>query len=324
LWDAVLAALRRTLRGDGLKECPTPVRVLQPAVEPWIEPIAASGQWLQTSPELAMKRLIAAGSGPIFQIAPVFRRAEMGAWHREEFRLLEWYRVGDTFERVRHDVERLVSAAFAAARSRGGCAVEPVRWETHRFEALFAATTGYALVRDMPVAALGPLLADVSRAPAPPLRAGDDECARVERWTQLFTAWSDVHLDPWLARRADEGVAIHIVDFPAPLAALSEVRDNVARRFESYLGGRELANGYCELRQSREQRRRFDAVNRLRAAYDAELLPLDDLFIEAVDRLPPCSGVALGVDRLVALCVGARDLAEVALVVQDAGEAGPS
>ncbi|HWB82171.1 MAG TPA: amino acid--tRNA ligase-related protein, partial [Nannocystaceae bacterium] len=140
----------------------------------------------------------------------------------------------------------------------------------------------------------------------------------LEAWTALFTAWSDAVLDRWLAERAHEGEGVHLVDFPAPLAALAERSTDararaVSRRFESHAFGRELANGYGELRDPVEQRQRFTAVADLRHAHELPPIPLPERFLADLPALPPCAGCALGLDRLVALALGATSLADVAL-----------
>ncbi|MFY0532025.1 amino acid--tRNA ligase-related protein [Nannocystis pusilla] len=119
IWDAALAAVRGYFRDQGLREVSTPVRVPAVAVEPFIDPIAAPPGLLATSPELAMKRLLVRGSGPIFQVAHVFRRAEIGERHSEEFHLVEWYRLGADLDPLLADVEALVARVFAATGSNG-------------------------------------------------------------------------------------------------------------------------------------------------------------------------------------------------------------
>jgi elongation factor P--beta-lysine ligase len=132
VWDAALAVVRAHLREQGLREVSTPVRVVAPAIEPYIDPIAAPPGFLATSPELAMKRLLARGSGPIFQVSHVFRQAERGDRHREEFHLLEWYRLGGELRALEADVEALVAAVFTAVGSE-----PPARWLRADFFALF-------------------------------------------------------------------------------------------------------------------------------------------------------------------------------------------
>ena len=133
------------------------------------------------------------------------------------------------------------------------------------------------------------------------------------QWTELFSLWSDLHLDPWLAA-LPEDVAVHVVGFPASLAALSELEPSGrAARFESHVRGVELANGYRELRDARAQRERFELVAALRARHQQRPLPLPEGFLAELDRLRPCAGVALGLDRLLALACGCERLDDIAL-----------
>jgi lysyl-tRNA synthetase class 2 len=151
--------------------------------------------------------------------------------------------------------------------------------------------------------------------PRPSDREHPDEALWLLRlWTELFSLWSAVFLDPWLAARPERGV--HLLGFPPPLAALAEVEAGRALRFESCVAGRELANGYRELRDPGEQRRRFERVNRLRAAQGLAPLPLDEAFLRALldPGLPACCGAALGLDRLIAVAAGCRSLTEIELV----------
>lgn len=316
LWDAVFAAVRGALRATGAREVSTRVRVDAPAIEPYIEPIAAGAQWLATSPELAMKRLLCRGAGSIFQIAHVFRGGEIGDRHSEEFHLLEWYRVDGDLSAIEADVEAVIAAVFAAA---GAPARAPSRWERVGFFDVFAETTGVDLRGDEDdealIAALAgaPLLrASVGQGPA--AAAGDPEVRRLAAWTALFTAWSDGHLDRWLAARPG---GVHLEGFPAALAALAERSGGLAHRVESYVGDVELANGYRELRDAGEQRRRFSVVNGMRVAEGRPALPLDEAFLADLDGpgLPACAGVALGLDRLVMLACGVGRLADVTLAL---------
>jgi lysyl-tRNA synthetase class 2 len=319
LWDAALDAIRSYLRGLGLREVSTPIRSREVALEPWIEPLRVGDQWLATSPELAMKRLLARDGGSMFQIAHVFRAAEIGARHREEFHLIEWYRVPGDLPAVIADVEGLIAATFAAVAPLLGehRPVPPRSWMRVELLELMGETLGVRLLGDEPAEALEPLLRGVSRDLGVGLRQrddGDPELDRLLAWTELFSLWSDRHLDPWLARLpADTGV--HTVGFPASLAALAELEpgERTAARFESHLGGVELANGYRELRDASAQRRRFELVSSLRARYGQPPLPLPEGFLAELDRLPACAGVALGLDRLLALACGCTQLDEISL-----------
>lgn len=321
VWDAVLAAVRGHLRGQGLREVSTPVRVLAPAIEPYIEPIAAPPGFLATSPELAMKRLLCRGCGPIFQLSHVFRQAERGDRHSEEFHLLEWYRVGDGLAALAVDVEAIVAAVYEAA----GAMRPPRRWRHDSFFEVFAATVGVALrgdeddgqLRERLPAALREAVWDGRPGP---LLSPDPGVRALAAWTGLFGEWSDRHLDPWLLAQAEVGV--HLGEFPGALAALSLRGEQggraVAHRVESYVGGVELANAYLELRDAGEQRARFLAVNALREAVGAPRLPLDEAFLRelaAPPGLPACVGVALGLDRLVMLACGRSRLCDVTLAL---------
>lgn len=320
VWDAALSAVRSYLRGLGLREVSTPIRSHEVALEPWIEPLRAGDQWLATSPELAMKRLLARGSGSLFQIAHVFRAAEIGAHHREEFHLIEWYRAPGDLPDVIGDVEGVVAAVFEAVAPLLGEArpVAPRSWQRVELLELMGETLGVQLAGDEPAAALEPILRRVRHDHGIGLRRGDAEAdpelARLLAWTELFSLWSDLHLDPWLARLPAD-VATHVVGFPASLAALSELEPGArtAARFESHVGGVELANGYRELRDASVQRRRFELVAAMRARHGQPVVPLPEGFLAELDRLPACAGVALGLDRLLAIACGRSRLDDISL-----------
>ncbi|MFO7566629.1 MAG: amino acid--tRNA ligase-related protein [Enhygromyxa sp.] len=323
VWDAALDAVRSFLRGQGLREVSTGIRSGEVALEPWIDPLRAGEQWLATSPELAMKRLLARGAGSIFQIAHVFRAAEIGARHREEFHLIEWYRTPGDLPDVIADVEGLVAAVFEAVSPLLGAHRPPAprSWRRVELLELMGETLGARLAGDEPLAAIKPVLERVRHELGVGLRRGDEgdddsELARLLAWTELFSLWSDAYLDPWLAQLPAE-LAVHVVGFPASLAALSELEPGGRRaaRFESHVAGVELANGYRELRDPREQRRRFELVAAMRARHAQPPLPMPEAFLAELDRLPPCAGVALGLDRLLALACGCTRLDEVGLAL---------
>ncbi|MBX7082768.1 MAG: hypothetical protein K1X88_26415 [Nannocystaceae bacterium] len=320
VWDAALSAISSCLRDRGLRQIQTPPVVDEVALEPWIEPLGLAGRFVQTSPELTMKRLLADGAGATFQLAAVARRGEHGQWHREQFVLLEWYRDAPTLAAVRADAEAVIAAvAEALAPWRRADAPVPTRWRSIAWLDALAQHTQLVLRGDEDGDAL--VHACRSRLPLPPLRAATPQARTLEAWTALFTALCDQALDAWLAARAADGEGVHVIEFPAPLAALSEhERDGsgraVAARFESHGFGRELCNGYRELRDGVEQRRRFEAVAQLRDAVGLPVLPMPERFLALLEqaRLPPCAGAAMGVDRLVALACGADSLDAIALV----------
>jgi lysyl-tRNA synthetase class 2 len=329
-WDAALAAVRAYLRGEGLREVSTAVRVDEVALEPWIDPIGSEGRLLITSPELGMKRLLARGSGPVFQIAHVFRRAERGDRHSEAFHLIEWYRERgdgpDALGPVMRDVEEIVARVFAAVAAEIGEQVPPnqrcapTRWERVNLLALMGETLGCPFVGNEPAEAIQSHLQRVRTDAAAGLDAHartpttDPELARLLAWTELFSLWSDVIFDPWLRARG-RGVGIHVEGFPASLAALAELDAGgcIGARFESHVNAVELANGYRELRDAVEQRRRFERVAAMRAHHGQAQLPMPEAFLAELANMPACTGVALGLDRLVALACGCERLDQIAL-----------
>lgn len=245
--------------------------------------------YLQTSPEAVMKRLLAAGSGSIFQIARAFRDGEAGQRHNPEFTLLEWYRPGFDHLRLMDEVEELLA-------------------ETLALPAAERLTYGELFARELAL--------DPHRASAPELeralaRCGLDDPPRgLDRDALLDLALASV-----LEGRLGRGRPCFVYDFPASQAALARVRPGeppVAERFEVFVEGVELANGFHELADAAEQRRRFQAdLDRRRAAGLPEP-PLDERLLAALAAgLPACAGVALGVDRLVMLAAGVSSLAEV-------------
>lgn len=323
LWDEALQRARACMRDAGLREVSTPTRRREVAIEPYIEPLAAGdGWWLATSPELAMKELACRGAGSIFQLAHVFRAAERGPRHREEFHLLEWYRVPGEFPDVLADVERVVAAAFEAALrvlDPARVPAAPRAWQQIEMLELLRETTGLALRGDEAASELEPWLRGARsranlRCPSDEVSIGSPALADLLAWTELFSLWSDLELEPWLARQ-DPRVGIHVVGFPRALAALAQVDGARAWRFESHVRGVELANGYLELRDAVEQRRRFELVAALREHHGGPALPLPERFLAALVEpgLPRCAGVALGFDRLLALACGVASLDELAL-----------
>jgi lysyl-tRNA synthetase class 2 len=316
------------LRTEGLSEVTTPVYVRAGAIEPYIEPLPCGDGYLRTSPELAHKRLIAAGAGPLFEVAPVFRQSEYGAHHREGFHLLEWYRLGSDAAVMRRDVELLVDVVSeAVGELTGQRHASPRVWIERGLLELMEETTGVRLLGDEDAPALRAKIAAVTPSLwiDPPGTARSDLWADVHHlaaWTTWFTTWSNAVFDPWLYEVRDLGV--HVVDFPPALAALAQCGPPLrprpgatmaAGRFESYVAGVELCNGYRELQDPHEQLQRFATAAGLRTAEGLEPLPLPKAFLAALEHpgLPACVGAALGLERLLMVAAGANDLADVLL-----------
>jgi len=246
--------------------------------------------WLQTSPEYAMKRLLAAGAGPIYQVARAFRDGESGPVHNPEFTLLEWYRPGYDHHALMDEVDLLLAEllgtppaqrlSYAAAFTRH-LGVDP-----HR-----------ATPDELVSAARERGLDGVGLAP-------DDR----DGWLALLLTHA---VEP----RLDTGRPTFLYDFPASQAALARIRPGdppLAERFEVYAGGLELANGYHELRDAREQRARFERDLELRRERGLPEPPLDERLLAALEAgLPDCAGVALGFDRLLLIAAGHVGLDEV-------------
>lgn len=302
--DAALRGIRAFFHSTGAREALTPVVCPEVAIEPFIEPARAGQGFLRTSPELEMKALLAAGVGDIFQVAPVARKDEAGQWHRPQFHLVEWYRRGRDVGVVQSDVEALVDATAPG--------------KTPRFVRVSMVD---AMGRDLGLDLQGDEPAERLEAPLMALREqvgleassidGSPPARQLAAWTELHSLWADGMFEPWLA--SDGPAAVHLCEFPAPLAALSRVEGTRATRFETYLHGVELANGYFELADADEQRRRFEVVNALRAAMGQNPLPMPERFLSTLRHpgLPACCGAALGLERLIALSKSQSSLAAV-------------
>lgn len=286
-------SVRAFFAARGVLEVDTPVLSAHATVDRHIESFAVPGSgWLQTSPEFAMKRLLCAGAGAIFQIAPVFRREEQGRHHNPEFRLLEWYRPGWDHELLMDEVEELMHALDIGAHRS---------FRRMSYREAFAEYAGFDPAFE-PVAALG---ARAAAGEVPMLELGVEESDR-DAWLDL---WMSHRVGPRLGRDAP----VFLFDFPASQAALARVRHEdppVAERFELFWQGLELANGFHELADAAEQRRRFESDQAWRAAEARSVPSYDRHLIDALQAgLPDCAGVALGLDRVLMLKLGLRDIA---------------
>ncbi len=248
--------------------------------------------YLHTSPEFFMKRLLAAGSGSIYQVAHVFRNNESGSRHNPEFTLLEWYRVGFSYQQLMDDIEALLKACCSPEL------LAPIRRITYQelFEEFASVDAFNADITE---------LKDCINSHGHMLSAADSESRRF---------WLDLILTHVIEPQIQQG-AFFIFDYPADQAALAQVRNDnppVAERFELYVNGIELANGFQELASATEQRQRFEAENRCRSELGLEQVPMDELFLQALaSGLPDCAGVAIGIDRLVMLQTGQQQIDQV-------------
>ena len=274
--------LRRFFRERGFLEVDTPVLLPANAPEANIDAVPAGSGWLRTSPELHMKRLLAAGYGNIFQLGPVARDGEHGRWHHPEFTLLEWYRADAGYLEILADAKALL--AFVATELRGGVDFswqgKPVSFAQELWE---KQTVSQAFIQ----------------------HAGWDPALKFD--ADRFDLDLVTRVEPALP--PDHPVVL--IDYPAPLAALARRKPgdpSRAERWELYLGGVELANAYSELADPAEQRARFLEANEHRARRGAKPYPLDEAFLAALAQLPPSGGIALGVDRLLMILADADSL----------------
>lgn len=284
LRSSVLQAVRAFFLTGGFLEVQTPVRSLSPLPELHVDAVPSEGYFLLPSPEPYMKRLLAAGYEKIFQISPAFRRNETGRLHHPEFTLLEWYRSHEDYRRLEHDCR---------------CLLATVCRETGRFPG-FSFDGRWLEVE------------------------GDWERVTVKEAFNRFAGWiPGSKPDPFLFSR-DMVDKIEpqlgfprpclLQDYPADQAALARLKEDdptVAERFELYWAGIELANGFSELADPGEQRRRFEAVLEKRRRQGDLLYPMPERFLRSIEHLPPCAGIALGLDRLVMILADARSLDEV-------------
>jgi lysyl-tRNA synthetase class 2 len=276
-------------------EVETPILAAGCVPEPMIEPLytdyhgpGAKRLFLQTSPELAMKRLLAAGSGAIYQITKVFRDNEAGRWHNPEFTLLEWYRPGfslaNLIQEVDHLLQTLLHCPPAETISYGTLFEQQVGW--HPLQT--SLTVVHEYVKQFGIKAVTSL--------------DRDSCLQLILTHQI---------EPHLGRH---GPTV-ITDFPASQAALARKNrtdPNLAERFEVYAQGIELANGFYELTDPIEQRQRFEQDLLKRKKLNQPTYPLDERFLAALTAgLPECAGVALGLDRLLMLITQATNIKEV-------------
>ena len=265
--------------------------------------------YLHTSPEFACKKLLAAGERRIFTFAPVFRNRERGALHHPEFTMLEWYRAGEPCERLMDDCAALLAAAARAAEARRltfrGLSADPDAPP----ELL---TVAQAFARFASIDLLATVSAESTHRGGlaqQAMRSGI-RIAADDTWSDIFSRVLVERIEPHLGR----GRATLLTDYPASEAALArpKVSDpRVAERFELYVCAVELANGFGELGDPEEQRRRFEAEMTEKERVYGERYPVDEEFLGALAHMPPASGIALGFDRLVMLATGASKIEQV-------------
>jgi elongation factor P--(R)-beta-lysine ligase len=292
----LLAQIRGFFAANDILEVDTPLLCSSGVTDPSIEPLLVERgdslnhpRYLQTSPEYAMKRLLAQGSGAIYQIARAFRDGEAGARHNPEFTLLEWYRPGFDHHQLMAEVAELVTHCLGERRLL-----------KYSYRQLFQDLLG-----------VDPFTASLAELEAVARHHIDTGALGGDR-----DVWLDLLMSHLIEPQLVGADSCFVYDYPASQAALARVVEVdgvlVGQRFELYVDGLELANGYFELTEPVEQRRRFELDNLRRREFGQPERPLDEFFLAALEAgLPSCSGVALGVDRLLMLAMGVADIREV-------------
>lgn len=292
----ILATIRQFFADGGVLEVETPLLSQATVTDPYVIAIPALSKigeqdhvrYLQTSPEYAMKRLLAAGSGSIYQICKAFRQGDIGKYHNPEFTLLEWYRVGFDHHALMNDMDALLQLILKTE------AAERISY-AQIFESIVTINPHEASIEE---------LMKVAKS-------------RVSFEGQLNNrnAWLELLFTHCILPQMGQDRPIFIYDFPVSQAALAKIRPGnppVASRFEVYYRGIELANGFHELQDATEQRKRFENDLAYRVMNQIPPVPLDENLLAALTQgLPDCAGVALGLDRLMMLALQASHISDV-------------
>jgi lysyl-tRNA synthetase class 2 len=281
----VLKLIRAFFDSEGFLEVQTPVLTAAPAPEIHITPIPAdSGRFLSTSPELHMKRMLAAGFERIFQVTRAFRQGERGRLHHPEFTILEWYRSGANYKDLQRDCQKLVRFACEAIAPESGLHFRDEllefrgQWEVYSVRDAFKKFAGW--------------------------EPGPDP--------------DEDRFDLDMAQKVEPNLGFPVPcileDYPRSRAALARIKQDepeVAERFELYWAGIELANGFSELTDPIEQRTRFQSAIAKKFQIEGIGYPLPEDFLASIEHLSPCAGIAFGMDRFVMLLSGAESIDEV-------------
>ena len=319
--NQILSVIKDWFRNEAFIEVETPVLQESPGLEPHLiafettllEPFSASGstKYLQSSPEYAMKKLLVAGMTKIFQVARCYRNAERSAVHHPEFTMLEWYRSDATWRQTANDTEVLIKAA-ASSTGKKEVKFKNTSCDLGKpfdYLSVTEAFLKFAKI-DLRLSLIDPNLPDGSKL----ARMAKDSGIRIENedsWDVIFDRILIEKVEPNLG--LGRGTVLH--DYPLPLAALARGSPDdpcVAERFEVYICGVELANGFGELSDPVEQRQRFERDLTKKKALGMAVYPIDEDFLDALEvGMPSSSGVALGLDRLVMLMAGAKCIEDV-------------
>lgn len=289
----MLSEVRRFFAERGVLEVETPLLCARSITDPHIQPFTLQDKYLQTSPEYAMKRLLAAGSGSIYQICKAFREEEAGNFHNPEFSLLEWYRVGFDDIKLMDETEALLQVLLEIQQPAKRCSYTDIFSE---FIDINVHTADLEVLKN----------------------CANKHNIHISAEVMLefnITDWLQVLMSHIIEPQLTGIVPWIIYDFPAPQAALSKIKKTpypVAARFEVYMQGVELANGYYELLDPDEHRKRFTEDNIRRNQLGLDTHELDERLLSALEvGLPDCAGIAMGLDRVLMLKLKAKSISEV-------------
>lgn len=279
----IIQNIRLFFINNGFLEVETPLRIPSPAPEEHIEAIRTEDWFLQTSPELCMKRLLAAGYPRIFQISKCFRAGERGDRHLPEFTMLEWYVTGFDYQKLMDQCEELVGSV---ARNMGVAVISRQKNKINLATPWERITVADAFLKYAPVT----------------LKAALEQ----NNFDEILVDY----IEPKLG--ADRPTFIY--DYPAKLAALAKLKNDnssISERFELYIGSLEIANGFSELTDATEQRHRFEDALKKRADKKWARYTMPEKFLQSLQNLQPSAGIALGIDRLVMLLAGTNRIDDV-------------
>ena len=313
----ILSALREWFRKRGFLEVETPALQVSPGKEIHLHAFATelstpggtrTPLYLHTSPEFTCKKLLAAGESRVFSLSHVFRNGERGPLHHPEFTMLEWYRTNEPYEALMQDCAAILVEAAKAAGAlqlqwKGRTADPYAAPERLSVADAFKSFAGIDLL-----ATLNNDAGDRDKLAAA-ARAAGIQVADDDNWSDVFSRVLVERIEP----RLGLGRPALLDRYPLPEAAWAQQADDplLAQRFELYACGVELANGFAEITDAAEQRRRFQDAMAERQRRYGEQYPIDDDFLAAVGAMPPASGIALGFDRLVMLATGASRIEQV-------------
>ena len=317
----LIQSIRLFFINNDFLEVETSLRIPSPAPEEHIEAITSGDWFLQTSPELCMKRLLAAGYQRIFQISKCFRAAERGNKHLPEFTMLEWYAAGFDYHQLMDQCEALLIAAFKDSGHH-----QDIVWQNHGYE---SQNKRRGVI---PSAARDCSTNKFQDTSLLKFESHNKKINMASPWeritvTDAFLKYAPVTLEEALVQDKFDEIMIEyieqhlgserptfIYDYPAKLAALAKLKESnsaFGERFELYIGGLEIANGFSELTDASEQRKRFEEALKLRSAKNWARYEMPEKFLQSLDALPPCAGIALGIDRLVMLLANACQIDDV-------------